>query len=174
MASSWSEELDGSVSVVPTRQRRSEPEREGEFMGGPGLPRSPPDRRLFAAHRHGRQFLAPDGGKTHERPLDGGAPRQPSWEGGPIRGETVLPYQPSPGIRAIYGGCMTDRMDNRAQISEFLATRRARLTPEQVGLPTGARRRVPGLRREEVAMLAGVSTDWYIRLERGHIAEVSE
>jgi transcriptional regulator with XRE-family HTH domain len=69
---------------------------------------------------------------------------------------------------------MTDRMDNRAQISEFLATRRARLTPEQVGLPTGARRRVPGLRREEVAMLAGVSTDWYIRLERGHIAEVSE
>jgi transcriptional regulator with XRE-family HTH domain len=65
-------------------------------------------------------------------------------------------------------------MDNRAEISDFLATRRARLTPEQVGLPSSGRRRVPGLRREEVAVLAGVSTDWYIRLERGHIAEVSD
>ncbi|KQS68261.1 helix-turn-helix transcriptional regulator [Modestobacter sp. Leaf380] len=65
-------------------------------------------------------------------------------------------------------------MDNRAEITDFLATRRARLTPEQVGLPTSGRRRVPGLRREEVAVLAGVSTDWYTRLERGHIAEVSD
>ncbi|MFT3877483.1 MAG: helix-turn-helix transcriptional regulator [Propioniciclava sp.] len=65
-------------------------------------------------------------------------------------------------------------MDNRADIRSFLASRRARLTPEQVGLPTSARRRVPGLRREEVAVLAGVSTEWYIRLERGHISGVSE
>lgn len=65
-------------------------------------------------------------------------------------------------------------MDNRAEIRGFLATRRARLTPDQVGLPTSARRRVPGLRREEVAVLAGVSTEWYTRLEKGHIAEVSE
>ena len=65
-------------------------------------------------------------------------------------------------------------MDNRAEIREFLATRRARLTPEQVGLPSGGgKRRVPGLRREEVAVLAGVSTDWYIRLEKGHINGVS-
>ncbi|MFT4083963.1 MAG: helix-turn-helix transcriptional regulator [Nocardioides sp.] len=64
-------------------------------------------------------------------------------------------------------------MDNRADVRDFLATRRAKLTPEQVGLPTGGRRRVPGLRREEVAVLAGVSTDWYIRLEKGHIAGVS-
>ncbi|OYN94685.1 helix-turn-helix protein [Propionibacteriaceae bacterium ES.041] len=64
-------------------------------------------------------------------------------------------------------------MDNRADIRDFLATRRARLTPDQVGLPTSARRRVPGLRREEVAVLAGVSTEWYTRLEKGHIAEVS-
>jgi transcriptional regulator with XRE-family HTH domain len=55
-----------------------------------------------------------------------------------------------------------------------LATRRAKLTPEQVGLPTSGRRRVPGLRREEVAVLAGVSTDWYIRLEKGHISGVSD
>ena len=51
---------------------------------------------------------------------------------------------------------------------DFLASRRARLTPEQAGMPTyGERRRVPGLRREEVASLAGVSFDYYARLERG-------
>jgi transcriptional regulator with XRE-family HTH domain len=66
-------------------------------------------------------------------------------------------------------------VDNRSDIRDFLATRRARITPEQAGLlPGGGRRRVPGLRREEVAVLAGVSTDWYIRLEKGHIAGVSE
>jgi transcriptional regulator with XRE-family HTH domain len=64
-------------------------------------------------------------------------------------------------------------VDTRAEIREFLATRRAKITPEQAGLPSSGRRRVPGLRREEVAVLAGVSTDWYIRLERGHITEVS-
>ena len=51
-------------------------------------------------------------------------------------------------------------VDNRSDIREFLATRRARITPEQAGLLPGAgRRRVAGLRREEVAVLAGVSTD---------------
>ena len=59
--------------------------------------------------------------------------------------------------------------------SEFLATRRARITPEQAGLPAaGANRRVKGLRREEVAMLAGVSVDYYTRLERGNLAGASE
>jgi hypothetical protein len=67
-----------------------------------------------------------------------------------------------------------DVVDNRSEIRDFLATRRAKLTPEQVGLPTSGRRRVPGLRREEVAVLAGVSTDWYIRLEKGHISGVSD
>lgn len=66
-------------------------------------------------------------------------------------------------------------MDQRAEIREFLATRRAKITPEQAGLPRGGgRRRVPGLRREEVAVLAGVSTDWYVRLEKGHIGGVSD
>nr|WP_208383617.1 helix-turn-helix transcriptional regulator [Modestobacter marinus] len=56
-----------------------------------------------------------------------------------------------------------------------MTSRRARITPEQAGLlPGGGRRRVPGLRREEVAVLAGVSTDWYTRLEKGHISGVSE
>jgi transcriptional regulator with XRE-family HTH domain len=66
-------------------------------------------------------------------------------------------------------------VDNRSDIRDFLASRRARITPEQAGLlPGGGRRRVPGLRREEVAVLAGVSTDWYTRLEKGHIGGVSE
>lgn len=64
--------------------------------------------------------------------------------------------------------------DNRDDIRDFLATRRARLSPESVGLPAGSRRRVPGLRREEVAVLSGVSTEWYTRLEKGHISGVSE
>ncbi|MCT1615612.1 helix-turn-helix domain-containing protein [Kocuria marina] len=64
-------------------------------------------------------------------------------------------------------------MDNREDIRDFLATRRAKLSPAEVGLPTSARRRVPGLRREEVAVLAGVSTEWYTKLEKGHIAGVS-
>lgn len=64
---------------------------------------------------------------------------------------------------------------DRADIRDFLTTRRARVSPEQVGLPAGgAQRRVPGLRREEVAVLAGVSTDWYTRLEKGHIKGVSD
>jgi transcriptional regulator with XRE-family HTH domain len=66
-------------------------------------------------------------------------------------------------------------VDNRSDIRDFLATRRARITPEQAGLlPGSGRRRVPGLRREEVAVLAGVSTEWYTRLEKGHTAGVSE
>jgi len=63
---------------------------------------------------------------------------------------------------------------NRADVRDFLAARRARLRPEQVGLPAGNRRRVTGLRREEVAILAGVSAEWYTRLEKGHIVGVSD
>ena len=66
-------------------------------------------------------------------------------------------------------------VDAKKEIREFLTTRRARITPEQAGLPHfGSRRRVPGLRREEVALLAGVSADYYTRLERGNTAGVSE
>lgn len=66
-------------------------------------------------------------------------------------------------------------MDNKTEIRDFLATRRARITPEKAGLPDfGGSRRVPGLRREEVALLAGVSVDYYVRLERGNLSGVSE
>ena len=66
-------------------------------------------------------------------------------------------------------------MDTRNEVRDFLATRRARITPEQAGLPAyGGNRRVAGLRREEVALLAGVSVDYYTRLERGNARGVSD
>jgi transcriptional regulator with XRE-family HTH domain len=69
---------------------------------------------------------------------------------------------------------MDQQSGNRGEIRDFLVSRRAKITPEQAGLPTSTRRRVAGLRREEVAVLAGVSTEWYTRLEKGHIGGVSE
>ncbi|MFF1602864.1 helix-turn-helix transcriptional regulator [Streptomyces mirabilis] len=65
-------------------------------------------------------------------------------------------------------------MDNRAEVSAFLRSRRAKITPEQAGLPVYGQRRVPGLRRGEVAMLAGVSVEYYTRLERGNLGGVSD
>jgi transcriptional regulator with XRE-family HTH domain len=65
-------------------------------------------------------------------------------------------------------------VDAAADIAEFLTSRRARVTPEQVGLPTWGPRRVKGLRREEVASLAGVSVEYYKRLERGNASGVSD
>ncbi|MFH8463292.1 helix-turn-helix transcriptional regulator [Streptomyces sp. NPDC017991] len=68
-----------------------------------------------------------------------------------------------------------ERVSTESDIREFLASRRAKITPQQAGLPAyGGNRRVPGLRREEVALLAGVSIDYYVRLERGHLAGASE
>jgi len=66
-------------------------------------------------------------------------------------------------------------MDNGNEMRDFLASRRARITPEQAGLPAyGGNRRVAGLRREEVALLAGVSIDYYTRLERGRAPGASD
>jgi transcriptional regulator with XRE-family HTH domain len=62
----------------------------------------------------------------------------------------------------------------RNDVREFLTSRRAKITPQQAGLPAGRNRRVPGLRRTEVASLAGMSVEYYSRLERGNLAGVSE
>ena len=60
-------------------------------------------------------------------------------------------------------------------LRDFLTTRRAKLTPDRAGLPVyGANRRVTGLRREEVALLAGISVEYYMRLERGSVGAVSD
>jgi len=64
-------------------------------------------------------------------------------------------------------------MDNRGEVREFLMSRRARLTPEDAGLAAGSNRRVAGLRRSEVAVLADVSVEYYAKLERGSIAGAS-
>jgi transcriptional regulator with XRE-family HTH domain len=67
-----------------------------------------------------------------------------------------------------------DHVDPAQDIAEFLASRRERVTPEQAALPSYGARRVKGLRREEVASLAGVSVEYYKRLERGNAAGVSD
>ena len=70
---------------------------------------------------------------------------------------------------------MQDPTDTRSQVHDFLVTRRNRLTPEAAGLSIyGGNRRVPGLRREEVALLARMSVDYYVRLERGNLSGASE
>lgn len=82
---------------------------------------------------------------------------------------TGRPSLPAERRRSVGG------VDNRNEVRDFLTSRRDRLTPEQAGIPFyGGRRRVKGLRREEVAMLAGVSTDYYTRLERGRLEGVSD
>jgi transcriptional regulator with XRE-family HTH domain len=90
--------------------------------------------------------------------------RDPHPAAGCSYSEGVTPTEPRP------------RDAVRAEIREFLSSRRARITPEQAGLPTygGDRRRVPGLRREEAALLVGVSPQYYIRLERGDAIGVSQ
>jgi transcriptional regulator with XRE-family HTH domain len=66
-------------------------------------------------------------------------------------------------------------VDTRKELGEFLASRRAKITPQQAGLPIyGGNRRVPGLRREELALLAGVSSEYYTRMERGNAGRVSD
>ncbi|RBY79876.1 transcriptional regulator [Geodermatophilus sp. TF02-6] len=81
-----------------------------------------------------------------------------------------LPASPTAAYRGV-----VSKAELNAEIRDFLSTRRARITPEQAGLPAyGGNRRVKGLRREEVAMLAGVSVDYYVRMERGGLAGASE
>jgi hypothetical protein len=69
----------------------------------------------------------------------------------------------------------SERHERADEVREFLSSRRARITPQQAGLPVfGVNRRVTGLRREEVALLAGMSIDYYIRLERGNLSGASD
>jgi transcriptional regulator with XRE-family HTH domain len=68
----------------------------------------------------------------------------------------------------------TEAVSQRRELGEFLASRRAKLRPEQAGISVGSRRRVAGLRRQEIAEIAGVSVDYYVRLEQGRAGNVSE
>src|SRR5271166_6193420 len=95
------------------------------------------------------------------------APADRAHKGPVTGGLTEPPYRAATGVRLWL-------MDATSDIADFLSSRRARITPEQAGLPTYGKRRVPGLRREEVASLAGVSVDYYKRLERGNLTGVSD
>src|SRR5438067_758805 len=86
---------------------------------------------------------------------------QSVFKQGPV--EVFIPVGKLPGTGAV----LVDDAKRRAELADFLRTRRARLTPEHVGLPPSFHRRTPGLRREEVAALAGISETWYTWLERG-------
>jgi len=68
---------------------------------------------------------------------------------------------------------MTTSLESGGELGDFLRSRRERLTPAALGLPDGRRRRTPGLRREEVAELAGIGVDWYVRLEQGRAVRPS-
>src|ERR1700744_1188431 len=83
------------------------------------------------------------------------------------RGDKPTPLHTGAGFLLLSHG-------RREGHQDFLSSRRARIKPEDVGLPPGGRRRVPGLRREEVAQLAGVSTEYYVQIERGKVAGVSD
>src|SRR5438067_3952368 len=78
------------------------------------------------------------------------------------------------GLPESGGEVYADLVDTKKEIREFLNSRRARIIPGQAGLASYGPRRVPGLRREEVAVLAGVSVPYYTRLERGDMNGVSE
>jgi transcriptional regulator with XRE-family HTH domain len=96
------------------------------------------------------------------------APIAPRWESRLIQ---VLAVPPAIDLADL--PCAV--VDPRDEIREFLTSRRGRITPQQAGLPVfGDTRRVPGLRREEAAMLAGVSVDYYTKMERGNLRGVSE
>src|SRR6476660_135215 len=87
---------------------------------------------------------------------------------GSFPGTDITPHGRGNGRSVVF-------VTSKQEIREFLATRRAKITPQQAGLSHyGHNRRVPGLRREEVALLAGVSVDYYVRLEKGNLAGVSD
>ncbi|MGA4850907.1 helix-turn-helix domain-containing protein [Streptomyces sp. G5(2025)] len=106
-----------------------------------------------------------------------GAAPQPQGPQGP-QGSPGPPgphgSQGVPSARSAASSAQSRPLDGRAELSEFLRSRRARLQPQDVGLPSfGRHRRVPGLRREELAQLAGVSVAYYTRLEQGNGRNVS-
>jgi hypothetical protein len=89
-------------------------------------------------------------------------------------GVTAVPGNASPSL-VLSAGRSVEAMTHSDDVRKFLTSRRARLTPNEAGLPAfGGNRRVKGLRREEVAMLAGMSIDYYIRLERGNLSGASD
>src|SRR5664280_799145 len=133
-----------------------------------GCPRSSPAPACAVQQpgRHGRSSRRRR--EVHAVHSRGNLERHPVREGLVFQ---VLTGPPTVGV----GGRSVDDVDSRNEVRAFLASRRARLTPQEAGLPVhGRNRRVIGLRREEAALLAGLSVDYYTRLERGHLKGASE
>jgi transcriptional regulator with XRE-family HTH domain len=103
-------------------------------------------------------------------PADGASPSA-SGAGDPANGAS--PSANGAGRSTSGAGRPTNGERRREELADFLRRRRENITPEDVGLPTGGRRRTPGLRREEVAQLAGVGTTWYTWLEQGRDVRAS-
>ena len=135
----------------------------------------PWSRRFLGSWRSGREVARPTQVVVGRREQVGSASTTPiatrprATE--KVTADGVPDSPPRPGrIPPSLGG-----VDNRAEVKAFLVSRRAKVTPEQAGLSAFNRtRRVPGLRRSEVADLAGVSVEYYAQLERGNLAGVSE
>ena len=102
----------------------------------------------------------PEGGAINGDRLDGGTTNGDRLDGGATNGDRL-------------DGGTTNGDRRRAELADFLRTKRASLQPDDVGLPDGGRRRTPGLRREEVSLLAGVGTTWYTWLEQGRDVRAS-
>ena len=85
-----------------------------------------------------------------------------------------MPYRRKPLEQRTFGTVTMNDQEKRLELRRFLQDRRSRVTPADAGIPAIGRRRVPGLRREEVAMLAGIGVSWYTVLESGDASGVSE
>src|SRR3989441_9537501 len=120
-------------------------------------------------------FLTSHPRRRRARPLIVAVAMRPMLRGpAAIREMTLIGGTGSPSLRGDYSPSV-DGVGSRNEIREFLTTRRARITPERAGLRAyGGRRRVSGLRREEVALLASISVEYYTQLERGNVRGVSE
>ncbi len=169
------------VAVVPWRGRRHRYHPVHRSVWAKQTSRSMPPARIRLDDRVG-----PLGNGDRSRPFE----HRCAHDATPPAPQVPIPLQrtragPGEGDRVDGGYCQglppretaptVEGVDSSTDIRDFLTSRRARITPDQAGLPAyGAKRRVAGLRREEAAMLAGISVEYYTRLERGNASGVSD
>lgn len=126
------------------------------------------------------ETAAPDADPSHREPpgsIAFGPDIGARWNGLSRPAELLtaesVPVARAEGANPVAADARAVRKTRREELSAFLKSRRARITPQEVGLPVGSRRRTPGLRREEVAQLSGVGVTWYTWLEQGRDIKVS-
>lgn len=147
------------------------------FCRSLNLPRTGPEARGACLHHDNHYWLFTAGGKVLPISRFTNVPGQDNWSPTFVRSVGTSPPVPSSvPVREVLAGTLKTwatllvwNMKNRPEVRDFLKSRRDKVTPEQVGLPVYGARRVSGLRRHEVAALAGVSVEYYTRLERGNL-----